>query len=77
MYPKHVELSDAERNNICYLAFPDSNSGCMGDTEYCFRIRRSDITNKETSLTDHICSKDCPITLLVSCLYYVKYKNNV
>jgi hypothetical protein len=30
-----------EKTNICYLAFPDSNSGCMGDTQYHFRIRSS------------------------------------
>lgn len=25
--------------NICYLAFPDSNSGCMGDTKFHIRLR--------------------------------------
>lgn len=40
-YPKEAVLSDKERGNICYLAFPDSNSGCMGDTQYSFRIRRT------------------------------------
>ncbi|XP_067934574.1 protein DENND6A-like isoform X2 [Watersipora subatra] len=40
IYPRHVTLSDTERANICYLAFPDSNSGCMGDTSYHFRIRQ-------------------------------------
>ncbi|VDK47424.1 unnamed protein product [Anisakis simplex] len=27
--------------NICYLAFPDSNSGCSRDTNFHFRIKRS------------------------------------
>lgn len=25
--------------NICYLSFPDSNSGCMGDSKFHIRIR--------------------------------------
>lgn len=34
-------LSEQDRTNICYLAFPDSNSGIMGDIQFHFRIRRS------------------------------------
>ena len=34
-------LSEHDRTNVCYLAFPDSNSGIMGDTQFHFRIRRS------------------------------------
>jgi len=34
------ELTEQDRTNICYLAFPDSNSGIMGDTQFHFRIRR-------------------------------------
>ncbi|XP_065175056.1 protein DENND6B-like [Sycon ciliatum] len=41
IYPKDFPLSDAERMNTCYLAFPDSNSGCMGDTLLHFRVRCS------------------------------------
>lgn len=26
-------------SNICYLSFPDSNSGCMGDTQFHFRTK--------------------------------------
>ncbi|XP_071960057.1 protein DENND6A-like [Antedon mediterranea] len=40
VYPSHVKLTEKERMNICYLSFPDSNSGCMGDTRFLFRIRR-------------------------------------
>lgn len=39
VYPSHVELSEKEKLNICYLAFPDSNSGCMGDTQFHIRLR--------------------------------------
>ncbi|XP_075750871.1 protein DENND6B isoform X4 [Rhipicephalus microplus] len=35
----HCELIQ-KKSSICYLAFPDSNSGCMGDTQFQFRIRQ-------------------------------------
>ena len=41
-FPAHVQLSEADRTNICYLAFPDSNSGVMGDSQFHFRIRVQD-----------------------------------
>ena len=40
VYPGHVGLTEKEKTSICYLAFPDSNSGCMGDTRFHFRFRR-------------------------------------
>jgi len=39
--PHPDSLSEHDRTNVCYLAFPDSNSGIMGDTQFHFRIRRS------------------------------------
>lgn len=39
IYPPSTALSDNERTNICYLAFPDSNSGCMGDTKFHVSLR--------------------------------------
>ena len=65
-YPHHVKLSDVEKANISYLAFPDSNSGCMGDTQYCFRIRRTSLSKQRIFSNDHSYTKDCPVTLLVS-----------
>ncbi|KAK7074120.1 Protein dennd6a, partial [Halocaridina rubra] len=41
IYPADRELSERERTNICYLAFPDSNSGLMGNVQFHFRIRQS------------------------------------
>lgn len=38
--PSDAQLSEKEKSSICYLAFPDSNSGCMGDTQFHFRIRQ-------------------------------------
>lgn len=42
VYPPCATLTEQEKLNICYLAFPDSNSACMGDTQFHFRIRRED-----------------------------------
>ncbi|XP_066585732.1 protein DENND6A-like [Prorops nasuta] len=47
-YPNHVKLTETERSNICYLAFPDSNSGCMGDTQYHVRIKQYGHAIQET-----------------------------
>jgi hypothetical protein len=44
IYPGDVELSPQEKLNICYMAFPDSNSGCTQDTTYHFCTRQSGIT---------------------------------
>ncbi|XP_061419017.1 protein DENND6B-like isoform X1 [Lethenteron reissneri] len=41
IYPPHAKLTEKEKMNVCYLAFPDSNSGCHGDTQFSFRFRRS------------------------------------
>ncbi|XP_070227493.1 protein DENND6B isoform X3 [Bos mutus] len=36
-----LELGQAlEKSSICYLSFPDSHSGCLGDTQFSFRIRQ-------------------------------------
>lgn len=39
LLPSHCKLTDKERSNLSYLAFPDSNSTFLGDTQYHFRIR--------------------------------------
>ena len=42
IYPvDQVGLSETDKTNICYLAFPDSNSGVMGDSQFHFRVRLS------------------------------------
>lgn len=39
VYPPEFMPSEQEVSNICYMAFPDSNSGCMGDTKFHMRLR--------------------------------------
>lgn len=47
VYPAEFMPSDQEVSNICYMAFPDSNSGCMGDTKFHMRLR---CTRRQESL---------------------------
>ncbi|KAK3526248.1 hypothetical protein QTP70_020392 [Hemibagrus guttatus] len=41
IYPHDAKLTEKEKTSICYLAFPDSFSGCLGDTQFSFRLRQS------------------------------------
>lgn len=47
IYPSasQVKLSANEKSNICYMSFPDSNSGFLGDTQYHFRIKQDPPAN--------------------------------
>uniref|UniRef100_A0A336MJK2 CSON000202 protein n=1 Tax=Culicoides sonorensis TaxID=179676 RepID=A0A336MJK2_CULSO len=51
IYPENVRLTEKEKMNICYLAFPDSNSGCMGDTKFHIRLR-VDPNTENTNLNE-------------------------
>ncbi|TPX46522.1 hypothetical protein SeMB42_g03146 [Synchytrium endobioticum] len=49
IYPP-VNLSECQRKNICFSAFPDSNSKIhLGDSTFCFRIRASSEFPKSSS----------------------------
>uniref|UniRef100_A0A673I0E9 Protein DENND6B-like n=1 Tax=Sinocyclocheilus rhinocerous TaxID=307959 RepID=A0A673I0E9_9TELE len=36
-----IEVHKLCKTSICYLSFPDSYSGCLGDTQFSFRLRQS------------------------------------
>ncbi|XP_066285572.1 protein DENND6A-like isoform X2 [Branchiostoma lanceolatum] len=72
IYPGHIKLSEKEKMNICYLSFPDSNSGCMGDTQFCFRIRQSP-GRKAPSHTDTQWERDAPVYLHRDQAHYYGY----
>jgi hypothetical protein len=36
--PTHCKLTEIEKLNLSYLSFPDTNSVCLGDLQYHFRI---------------------------------------
>ncbi|XP_077308145.1 protein DENND6A [Lithobates pipiens] len=77
LYPPHAKLTDKEKTSICYLSFPDSNSGCLGDTQFCFRFRQS--MGRKSSLhcvLDQM-DRDSPVYLKKdpSCFYgYVYFR---
>ncbi|XP_018411778.1 PREDICTED: protein DENND6A [Nanorana parkeri] len=77
LYPPHAKLTDKEKTSICYLSFPDSNSGCLGDTQFCFRFRQS--MGRKSSLhcvLDQL-DRDSPVYLKKdpSCFYgYVYFR---
>lgn len=51
IYPsaQHVKLTQNEKANICYMSFPDSNSGFLGDTQHHFRIKQDQAQSKSNS----------------------------
>ncbi|KAL5014632.1 hypothetical protein ScPMuIL_008902 [Solemya velum] len=69
IYPGHVKLTEKEKMNICYLSFPDSNSGCMGDTQFHFRIRQCP-GRKQTSRTHLLYNRECPVALQCDNAHY-------
>ncbi|XP_052780555.1 protein DENND6A-like isoform X2 [Mya arenaria] len=59
IYPSHIRMTEKEKMNICYLSFPDSNSGCMGDTQFHFRIRQC--PGRKQVIKSHMeFNNDCP-----------------
>uniref|UniRef100_A0A3B3YWT0 UDENN domain-containing protein n=1 Tax=Poecilia mexicana TaxID=48701 RepID=A0A3B3YWT0_9TELE len=68
-----LELGQAvevKTTRICYLSFPDSNSGCLGDTQFCFRFRQG--SNRKSSLGCFLenTDRDAPPCLKVWSHYY-------
>ncbi|KAM9389101.1 protein DENND6B [Phaethornis superciliosus] len=41
VYPYDFRLTEKEKTSICYLSFPDSYSGGLGDTQFSFRLRQA------------------------------------
>lgn len=69
VYPPSATLSDTEKTNVCYLAFPDSNSGCMGDTKFHISLRT------KSPLTSHqrVYNRDCQPHLKADLGHYWGY----
>ncbi|XP_030633036.1 protein DENND6A isoform X3 [Chanos chanos] len=63
IYPHHSKLTEKEKTSICYLSFPDSNSGCLGDTQFCFRFRQASVRKSSLGcFLDHF-DRDAPVCL--------------
>ncbi|XP_018327104.1 protein DENND6B [Agrilus planipennis] len=72
IYPKHAYLTKQEISNICYLAFPDSNSGCMGDTNFVIRLPKS--PGKSELKREHVVyNSNCPPAFQINPKYYWGY----
>lgn len=65
-------MTEQEKTNICYLAFPDSNSGCMGDTKFHFRFRASVIPEQQGRLSGahQVYNQSCLPTLQTNYGYF-------
>ncbi|CDW58659.1 Family with sequence similarity 116, member B [Trichuris trichiura] len=62
-YPSHAILSKEEILSACYLAFPDSNSGFLGDALFHFRIRRVGGKDEPFSLVHAKYNSMCPFAM--------------
>uniref|UniRef100_A0A1A8L7N8 DENN/MADD domain containing 6B n=1 Tax=Nothobranchius pienaari TaxID=704102 RepID=A0A1A8L7N8_9TELE len=70
IYPQDVKLTEKEKTSICYLSFPDSYSGCLGDTKFTFRLRQS--VGRKSSRED-VYNRDAPVTLQKETAHFFGY----
>ncbi|XP_056311598.1 protein DENND6B isoform X1 [Danio aesculapii] len=63
VYPHDVKLTEKEKTSICYLSFPDSYSGCLGDTQFSFRLRQSVGRSSSWFGREDVYNRDAPVTL--------------
>uniref|UniRef100_A0A8C9YTD9 DENN/MADD domain containing 6B n=1 Tax=Sander lucioperca TaxID=283035 RepID=A0A8C9YTD9_SANLU len=72
VYPQDVKLTEKEKTSICYLSFPDSYSGCLGDTQFSFRLRQS-VGRRAWRLQEDVYNRDAPATLQVTPSHFFGY----
>ncbi|XP_059510524.1 protein DENND6B isoform X4 [Stegostoma tigrinum] len=63
VYPHDVRLTEKEKTSICYLSFPDSYSGCLGDTQFSFRIRQTMGHKLSMNGDEEMYNRDAPVVL--------------
>ncbi|XP_061108899.1 protein DENND6B isoform X3 [Conger conger] len=73
VYPHDVKLTEKEKTSICYLSFPDSYSGCLGDTQFSFRVRQSVGQKGSWFRDDDAYNRDAPGTLQREPAHYYGY----
>uniref|UniRef100_A0A3B4AAN9 UDENN domain-containing protein n=1 Tax=Periophthalmus magnuspinnatus TaxID=409849 RepID=A0A3B4AAN9_9GOBI len=71
VYPQDVKLTEKEKTSICYLSFPDSYSGCLGDTQFSFRMRQS--VGRRGSRDGDVYNRDAPVTLQKEVSHFFGY----
>lgn len=72
VYPQDVKLTEKEKSSICYLSFPDSYSGCLGDTQFSFRLRQS-VGRRAARRQEEAYNRDAPITLQTEASHFFGY----
>ncbi|XP_062238982.1 protein DENND6B isoform X2 [Platichthys flesus] len=72
MFPPDVKLTEKEKTSICYLSFPDSYSGCLGDTQFSFRLRQS-VGRRSSRVRDDVYNQDAPVTLQREASHFFGY----
>uniref|UniRef100_A0ABM5GLA8 Protein DENND6B isoform X3 n=1 Tax=Pogona vitticeps TaxID=103695 RepID=A0ABM5GLA8_9SAUR len=63
VYPPDYPLTEKEKSSICYLSFPDSYSGSLGDTQFSFRFRQSGGQRRALFGDDFEYNKEAPVAL--------------
>ncbi|NXG64937.1 DEN6B protein, partial [Hemiprocne comata] len=73
VYPYDFRLTEKEKTSICYLSFPDSYSGGLGDTQFSFRLRQSG-GQRTAPFEDHgEYNREAPLTLQREAAHYFGY----
>lgn len=73
VYPSDFRLTDKEKSSICYLAFPDSHSGCLGDTQFSFRMRQCGGQRSLWHDDDRSYNSKAPLALQKEPAHYLGY----
>ncbi|XP_068162440.1 protein DENND6B [Antennarius striatus] len=72
VYPQDVKLTEKEKTSICYLSFPDSYSGCLGDTQFSFRLRQS-VGRRAPKVREDVYNGDAPVALQAEASHFFGY----
>ncbi|NXG24250.1 DEN6B protein, partial [Grallaria varia] len=73
VYPHDFRLTEKEKTSICYLSFPDSYSGGLGDTQFSFRLRQSGGPRTSPFQDDGQYNREAPLTLQREAAHYFGY----
>ncbi|KAK6488200.1 protein DENND6B isoform X1 [Huso huso] len=73
VYPHEFKLTEKEKTSICYLSFPDSYSGCLGDTQFSFRVRQSVGRKTLWFREENAYNRDAPVALKRDTAHYYGY----
>ncbi|KAM6293473.1 protein DENND6B [Porphyrio hochstetteri] len=73
VYPYDFRLTEKEKTSICYLSFPDSYSGGLGDTQFSFRLRQSGGQRAAHYEDGGDYNREAPLTLQRESAHYFGY----